>query len=143
MDVSVDGGTMRLNGIGVLLWSLEASRVVLSYSSLMFHPDGKFCFREGGWLIVQQSPDKADECMYQSRARLASELLGEVSVRPDKETAQAHSSGMHALTQKVKIKYETVQHRLLMETGREDLARMLPTVSGVGPCLVGLPVGRR
>lgn len=133
MELAVDGKVLRLHGIGVLLWSQQADRIVLTYSSLMFHPSGKFCFREGGWLIVQQSSDNpTSECGYQSRSRLASEMLGDATPAPDVETSLALSDVTNALSSKVKVKYENIQHRLLMETGRADLARLLPDNRGLG-----------
>jgi hypothetical protein len=126
MDMAVDGNQMRFHCVFLINWTQESDRVVLTFSSLLFHPSGAFCFREGGWTIVQQSPDNTSECMSQFCVRVAPQRLGDDGSTSSRRFEQEQAVGMSVLSSKAQIKSEQIQHRLLLTTGREDLARMLP-----------------
>lgn len=125
MDLIVAGSLQRFHALGVLFRSREADQIVLSYCILLFHPSGKLCFREGGWMTARQSKQQ-NECVFQSLSRLAPEILGDVSVNNEREIGQARDAGMQVLSEETKLKLQAVQRRLLVETGRLDLARLLP-----------------
>lgn len=132
VDTAVDGNQMRFHCVFMIHWTHETDRVVLTFSSLMFHPSGAFCFREGGWTIVEQSPDNASECTSQFCVRVAPQRLGHGDSSPIRGFEQEQAAGMAVLCSKAQIKSEQIQHRLLVDTGREDLARLLPAPRSAG-----------
>lgn len=119
MDVPIRGAVVRFWAVGALLWSRAADGLVLAYSILLFHPNGKLCFRAGGWIQSRPSPaNPTGECSFQSRSRLACDLLGDTTSVDDEDTTHERSVAMKELSKKIRTKHERIHDKLFRGAGR-------------------------
>lgn len=118
VEIEVDGQPLRMQGTTLLCKVDTPERVVITFCALLFHPSGRLCFREGGWISFTPSPaDPSRACVSRSCARLASEVCGDAT-----DMEQVRAQAMNRLGERTRVKHQGVQRRLLLETGRPDLA---------------------
>lgn len=126
VDLSIGGALVRFRCIGILSMHQLDDRIVFTYAVLLFHPSGKFCFREGGWLIVQALPENKNLSYSRTCSRVAGGICGDKSIVDGLVMEHMESSSIAALGARTRTKHQSIHRKLLVATGREDLARLLP-----------------
>lgn len=121
---------MRFHSIGVLAKRVVDDSMIVTYANLLFHPTGNLCFRVGGWFVLKKSPENDKLSIFRSCSRLAPDVCGDASAVDKTSLEHMQSGAMAALGAASKRKHLSVQRRLLVDTGREDLAMLLPLDDG-------------
>lgn len=117
---------MRSSGV-VYKHDQEDGGIVFTWSSRMSHADGALGFRGRSWIIVTRSPQSPSEM---TTVRTLYELTPE-RISPSVATIDGESPEkvraclLRALGERLRLKHTRLQHMLLVETGRSELAAVL------------------
>ncbi|KAL4116920.1 hypothetical protein PRIC2_012372 [Phytophthora ramorum] len=129
-EFTVDLGGSRMNecldGFGLLRRHSEDDCELIIWAAISFHRSGKISFREGSWTAAARSaPSSTDESVIRVNYRLSAQKAQGCSYLDGEHIDQVRNHALGAIGAKMKAKNHLLQKKMLIETGREDLASFL------------------
>lgn len=129
-EFTVDLGGSRVNecldGVGLLRRHNEDDCEIVIWAAISFHHSGKISFRECSWMAAARSaPSNSQESVLRVNYRLSSEKAKGCTYIEGEHIDQVRNHALGAIGAKMKTKHHMLQRKMLIETGREDLASFI------------------
>ncbi|KAE8965454.1 hypothetical protein PR003_g29784 [Phytophthora rubi] len=128
-EFSVDLGGSKVNecldGVGLLRRHNEEDCELIIWAAISFHHSGKISFRECSWMAAARSAPSSDESVVRVNYRLNAEKAGGCSYIEGEHIDQVRNHALAAIGAKMKTKNHLLQKKMLVGTGRGDLASFL------------------
>ncbi|OWY99336.1 hypothetical protein PHMEG_00029670 [Phytophthora megakarya] len=129
-EFTVDLGGSRMNecldGVGLLRRHNEDDCELVIWAAISFHHSGKISFRECSWMAAARSaPSAKDESVIRVNYRLNSEKAKGCTYIEGEHIDQVRNHALGAIGAKMKAKHHMLQRKMLIETGRQDLASFI------------------
>ncbi|KAG7380577.1 hypothetical protein PHYPSEUDO_007017 [Phytophthora pseudosyringae] len=129
-EFTVDLGGSRANecldGIGLLRRHKEDDCELVIWAAISFHHSGKISFSECSWMAAARSaPSASQEAVIRANYRLSAEKAKGCTYIDGEHIDQVRNHALGAIGAKMKAKYHVLQRKMLVETGREDLASFI------------------
>ncbi|ETM41767.1 hypothetical protein L914_12481 [Phytophthora nicotianae] len=129
-EFTVDLGGSRVNecldGVGLLRRHSEDDCELVIWAAISFHHSGKISFRECSWMAAARSAPSADqESVIRVNYRLSAEKAKGCTYIDGEHIDQVRNHALGAIGAKMKAKHHMLQRKMLIETGRQDLASFI------------------
>ncbi|KAL3670638.1 hypothetical protein V7S43_003830 [Phytophthora oleae] len=129
-EFTVDLGGSRVNecldGVGLLRRHSEDDCELVIWAAISFHHSGKISFRECSWMAAARSASSnSQESVMRVNYRLSSEKAKGCMYIDGEHIDQVRNHALGAIGAKMKTKHHMLQRKMLIETGREDLASFI------------------
>ncbi|KAF4038148.1 hypothetical protein GN244_ATG09733 [Phytophthora infestans] len=129
-EFTVDLGGSRMNecldGVGLLRRHSEDDCELVIWAAISFHHSGKISFRECSWMAAARSAPSTDkESVIRVKYRLSAEKAQGCTYINGEHIDQVRNHALQAIGAKMKAKHHMLQRKMLIETGRQDLASFI------------------
>ncbi|KAG2995885.1 hypothetical protein PC121_g20018 [Phytophthora cactorum] len=129
-EFTVDLGGSRVNecldGVGLLRRHNEENCELVIWAAISFHHSGKISFRECSWMAAARSaPSASLESVIRVNYRLHAEKAKGCTYIDGEHIDQVRNHALGAIGAKMKAKHHMLQRKMLIETGRQDLASFI------------------
>ncbi|POM62593.1 hypothetical protein PHPALM_28233 [Phytophthora palmivora] len=129
-EFTVDLGGSRVNecldGVGLLRRHNEDDCELVIWAAISFHHSGKISFRECSWMAAARSaPSATDGAVIRVNYQLSAEKAKGCTYIDGEHVDQVRNHALGAIGAKMKTKHHMLQRKMLIETGREDLASFI------------------
>lgn len=129
-EFTVDLGGSRikesLDGVGILRRHKDDDCEVVIWAAISFHQSGKISFREQSWMVAARAaPSATEESVIRINYRLNAQKAQGCNYINGEHIDQVRNHALGAIGTRMKTKHNMLQRKMLVETGRTDLASFL------------------
>uniref|UniRef100_A0AAV1T8R6 Uncharacterized protein n=1 Tax=Peronospora matthiolae TaxID=2874970 RepID=A0AAV1T8R6_9STRA len=123
-DYRMSGAKECLDGIGLLRRHTEEDCELIIWAAVSFHDSGKISFQERSWAVATRSATSTShqESVVRTDYRLSSSKVKRCLYIGGENINQVRDHVIGAKSVQVKANYRMLQRKMLIETGRADLA---------------------